>query len=277
MIGGGTMGGGIAMAFASSGTPVVLIETNEAAAEQAHARIAGQLRELSAAGKPLGSAKAENLGADQMAVDYAALSDVDLVIEAAFEEMDIKRQIFSTLATATKPEAVLATNTSYLDVDAIADASGVAERVIGMHFFSPANIMKLLEVVAGTQTSPVAIATVVKAAQRLGKLPVMVGNCHGFVGNRMLARRSQQLDSLLLEGASPEDADRALTDFGSKLGPCTMGDLAGLDISWRMRRATGARLRWPTRLSKRAGLVKRPSVATISMATTAVPPGRIRR
>ena len=239
VIGGGTMGGGIAMAFASSGTPVVLIETSEAAAEQAHARIAANYASSVRRGSLSELAKAENLARIKVAVDYAALSDVDLVIEAAFEEMDIKRQIFSKLATATKPEAVLATNTSYLDVDAIADASGVAERVIGMHFFSPANIMKLVEVVRGRKTSPVAIATVVKAAQRLGKLPVVVGNCHGFVGNRMLARRSQQLDRLLLEGASPEDVDRALTDFGSKLGPCTMGDLAGLDISWRMRRATG--------------------------------------
>jgi 3-hydroxyacyl-CoA dehydrogenase len=134
---------------------------------------------------------------------------------------------------------VLATNTSYLDVDEIAASTGRPERVAGMHFFSPANVMKLVEVVRGRATSETALATVVEAARRIGKMPVVVGVCHGFVGNRMLSRRSEQMDRLLLEGALPDQVDRALTDFGMRMGPCAMSDLAGLDISWRMRRATG--------------------------------------
>ncbi|MBD2749528.1 FAD-dependent oxidoreductase [Microvirga sp. BT688] len=239
VIGGGTMGSGIAMALAANGIPVTLIEADDPAAQRAFERIAANLANSVRRGSLSESARSENLARIKTAVDYAELGAADLVIEAAFEEIDIKRQIFAKLAAATKQNAVLATNTSYLDVDAIAEASGVAERVVGMHFFSPANIMKLVEVVRGERTSATAIATVVNVAQRLGKLPVVVGNCHGFVGNRILARRSEQLDRLLLEGATPEDVDRAFTAFGSKLGPCTMGDLAGLDISWRMRRATG--------------------------------------
>ncbi|MBM6593127.1 3-hydroxyacyl-CoA dehydrogenase NAD-binding domain-containing protein [Microvirga pudoricolor] len=239
VIGGGTMGSGIAMAFAANGFPVTLIETDEPSAQRAYDRIASSLSNSVRRGSLSETARSENLARIKTAVDYAELSAADLVIEAAFEEMDVKRQIFGRLADVVKPSAILATNTSYLDVDAIAEAGGDAGRVIGMHFFSPANIMKLVEVVRGRKTSASTIATVVKVAQKLGKLPVVVGNCHGFVGNRILARRSEQLDRLLLEGATPEDVDRAFTAFGSKLGPCTMGDLAGLDISWRMRRATG--------------------------------------
>ncbi|MGO4388924.1 3-hydroxyacyl-CoA dehydrogenase NAD-binding domain-containing protein [Microvirga sp. 2YAF29] len=239
VIGGGTMGTGIAMAFASSGVHVTIIETDADAANRAVERIAGNYEQSLKRGRISEATRAEIMGRIKSAVSYDALADADLVIEAAFEEMDIKRQIFEALAVATKPQAILATNTSYLDVDKIAESSGHPERVVGMHFFSPANVMRLVEVVRGTQSSPEAIATVVKAARRLGKVPVIVGNCHGFVGNRMLARRSEQVDRLLLEGASPEDVDAVLTEFGFKLGPCAMGDLAGLDISWRMRRATG--------------------------------------
>lgn len=239
VIGGGTMGTGIAMAFASTGTRVTIIETDTEAAKRAVERIAGQYDQSLKRGRITEAARADIMSRINSAVSYDALAEADLVIEAAFEEMDIKRQIFEALVGATKPEAILATNTSYLDVDKIAEASGRPERVVGMHFFSPANVMRLVEVVRGTQSSPEAIATVVKAAKRLGKVPVIVGNCHGFVGNRMLARRSEQVDRLLVEGASPEDVDDVLTEFGFKLGPCAMGDLAGLDISWRMRRATG--------------------------------------
>ncbi|RUZ73499.1 3-hydroxyacyl-CoA dehydrogenase [Mesorhizobium sp. M7A.F.Ca.US.006.01.1.1] len=241
VIGGGTMGAGIAMAFASCGVPVVLIETDEAAAKRAIERIGANYAHSVKRSSISEAVKTENLGRITAAVDYSSLRDVDLVIEAAFEEMDIKRQIFGKLVEVTKPTAILATNTSYLSVDEIAAASGVPERVLGMHFFSPANIMKLVEVVHGTHTRAEVIDAVVTTAHRLGKIPVVVGDCHGFVGNRMLARRSEQVDRLLLEGASPEHVDLALTNFGSKLGPCAMGDLAGLDISWRMRRATGRR------------------------------------
>jgi 3-hydroxyacyl-CoA dehydrogenase len=239
VVGGGTMGTGIAMAFASSGVHVTIIETDADAARRAVERIAGQYDQSLKRGRITEATRADIMGRIKSDISYDALADADLVIEAAFEEMDIKRQIFEALARATNPEAILATNTSYLDVDKIAEASGRPERVVGMHFFSPANLMRLVEVVRGTQCSPESIATVVKTAKRLGKVPVIVGNCHGFVGNRMLARRSEQVDRLLLEGASPEEVDEVLTDFGFKLGPCAMGDLAGLDISWRMRRATG--------------------------------------
>jgi len=239
VIGGGTMGGGIAMSFANAGIAVVLIETDAEAGERAAKRIEGNYAHSVKRGSISEEVKAKRVSLITPAVDYSALADADLVIEAAFEEMDIKRQIFSRLAVATKPEAILASNTSYLDIDAIAEASGVPERVVGMHFFSPANIMKLVEVVRGAKSSPAAIATVVKAARTLGKVPVVVGNCHGFVGNRMLARRSEQLDRLLLEGATPEQIDAAFVEYGFRIGPCAMGDLAGLDISWRMRRATG--------------------------------------
>lgn len=239
VIGGGTMGSGIAMSFANTGISVVLIETDADAAQRAVDRIASNYAQSVKRGSMTAEARTRNVGLITASFDYASLKDVDLVIEAAFEEMDIKREIFGKLVASTKPTAILATNTSYLSVDDIAEASGVPERVVGMHFFSPANIMKLVEVVRGEQTSPEAIATVLKVARGLGKVPVLVGNCHGFVGNRILARRSEQVDRLLLEGATPEQVDDALTNFGSKLGPCAMGDLAGLDISWRMRRATG--------------------------------------
>lgn len=239
VIGGGTMGTGIAMSFASAGMSVVLVETTMEAAHKALARIEANYAGYVRRDNLTETGKAEIMARISPAVDYAALADVDLVVEAAFEEMDVKRDIFGRLVAATKSDAILATNTSYLSVDAIGQASGVPARVIGMHFFSPANLMKLVEIVRGAKTVPNVLATVVAVARRMGKIPVVVGNCHGFVGNRMLARRSEQVDRVLLEGASPQEIDRALTDFGSKLGPCAMGDLAGLDISWRMRRATG--------------------------------------
>ena len=239
VIGGGTMGGGIAMAFVNKGVPVVLIETDQETVDRAYERIATNYAHSVRRGSIGEEVRAANLSRITATTDYAALGDVDLVIEAVFEEMEIKRDIFTKLVAATKPSAILATNTSYLDVDAIAEASGVPERVLGMHFFSPANIMTLVEVVRGAKSLPENVAAVVQAAHMLGKVPVVVGNCHGFVGNRMLYRRSDQVDKMLLQGALPAEIDAALTGFGSKLGPCAMGDLAGLDISWRMRRATG--------------------------------------
>jgi 3-hydroxyacyl-CoA dehydrogenase len=239
IIGGGTMGTGIAMAFANSGVTAIIVETDSDAAQRAIERIAANYDQSLKRGRISEAGRTDIMGRIRSASSYDALADADLVIEAAFEELDVKRQIFGALASATKPEAILATNTSYLDIDKIAEAVDRADRVIGMHFFSPAHVMKLVEVVRGAQTGAGAIATVLKAAKKLGKVPVVVGNCHGFVGNRMLARRSEQVDRLLLEGASPEEIDGVLTGFGFKLGPCAMGDMAGLDISWRMRRATG--------------------------------------
>jgi 3-hydroxyacyl-CoA dehydrogenase len=173
----------------------------------------------------------------RIGLDSAA--DADLVIEAVFEDMGLKKEIFGQLDRIAKPGAMLATNTSYLDINEIAGATCRPQDVLGMHFFSPANVMRLLEVVRGTDTAPDVVAAAVQIAPRLGKVPVVVGVCFGFVGNRMLAARSAQVERLLLEGAPPQDIDAAITGFGFRMGPCAMGDLAGLDIGWRIRKAVG--------------------------------------
>jgi len=161
------------------------------------------------------------------------------VIEAVFEEMAVKKQVFADLDRQTKTNAVLATNTSTLDVNEIARATTRPRDVLGMHFFSPANVMRLLEIVRGEQTSFEALATAVALGRRLGKVPVTVGVCYGFVGNRMLARRSVETERLLLEGALPQEIDTAVAGFGFPMGPCAMMDLAGLDVGWRIRQGRG--------------------------------------
>jgi 3-hydroxyacyl-CoA dehydrogenase len=155
--------------------------------------------------------------------------------------MGVKQELFATLDRLAKPEAILATNTSYLDVDAIARSTARPQSVLGMHFFSPANVMRLLEVVRGAQTAPATLAAGIAVGRRIGKTPVVVGVCHGFVGNRMLRVRTAEAERLLLEGALPQDVDAALVKFGFPMGPFAMADLAGLDISWRMRKAQGLR------------------------------------
>ncbi len=171
----------------------------------------------------------------------ADAAEADLVVEAVFEDMPVKKEIFARLDRIAKPGAILATNTSYLNIDEIASATSRPQGVLGMHFFSPANIMRLLEVVRAEKTAPHVLKTVVELALKLGKIPVAVGVCHGFAGNRMLARRHQQAERLLIEGALPQDIDAAMVDFGFRMGPFAVVDLAGLDIGWRMRKATGAR------------------------------------
>ncbi len=173
--------------------------------------------------------------------DVDAVDDADIVIEAVFEEMDIKKELFGKLDRLAKAGAVLATNTSYLDVNAIAQTTQRPQSVLGMHFFSPANVMKLLEIVRGTETAPDVLATAIEVARKIGKVPVVVGVCHGFVGNRMLSARGIEAEKLLLEGALPHEVDGALTEFGFPMGPFAMGDLAGLDVGWRMRKAQGTR------------------------------------
>jgi 3-hydroxyacyl-CoA dehydrogenase len=239
VIGGGTMGAGIAMAFANAGIPATIIETDEAGAARAIERIGGIYDMSVRRGSLSADDKAKRLSriATQVGLDRAG--EADLVVEAAFEDIEVKRTIFSTLGEATKDGVTLATNTSYLDVDAIAGFSGRSKDVLGMHFFSPANVMKLVEIVRARDTDSQALARVVDVVKKLGKIPVVVGVCHGFVGNRMLARRSEQVDRMLLEGATPAQIDAVLTAFGFRMGPCAMSDLAGLDISWRMRKATG--------------------------------------
>ena len=163
------------------------------------------------------------------------------MIEAVFEEMGVKKRVFADLDRIAKPSALLATNTSTLDVDEIARATARPQDVLGMHFFSPANVMRLLEIVRGAQTSFEALATAVALGRRLGKVPVTVGVCYGFVGNRMLARRSVETERLLLEGALPQEIDAAVVAFGFPMGPCAMMDLAGLDVGWRIRQGRGER------------------------------------
>ena len=241
VIGAGTMGGGIAMCFANAGIPVTIVETSDEALRRGLDVISKNYRTSTARGS-LSSEDAEaRLALMQGATDIAAVSGADIIIEAAFEEMDIKTEIFKKLDAVAKPGAVLATNTSYLDVNAIAQATKRPQAVLGMHFFSPANVMRLLEIVRGEKTAPETLATAMAVARRIGKVPVVVGVCHGFVGNRMLRARSIEAERLLLEGALPQDVDGALTEFGFPMGPFAMGDLAGLDVSWRMRKAQGTR------------------------------------
>ena len=241
VVGAGTMGGGIAMCFANAGIPVTVIETEQAALDRGLARIA-ELYATSAKRGSITPAQAEQrrgLIRGQLGLEGAA--EADIVIEAVFEEMGVKKEVFAALDRIAKPGAVLATNTSYLDIDEIAAATGRPGDVLGMHFFSPANVMKLLETVRGRQTSPEVIATAAEVGKRLGKVGVVVGNCFGFVGNRMLARRTDAAEQLLLDGASPAEVDAALQAFGFRMGPFAMSDLAGLDIGMRIRKAFGKR------------------------------------
>ena len=173
------------------------------------------------------------------AVGLDAAGEADVVIEAVFEDMDLKQRVFADLDRVAKEGALLATNTSTLDVDAIARATARPRDVVGTHFFSPANVMRLLEIVRGAQSAPDAVATALALARRLGKVPAVVGVCYGFVGNRMLARRSVEAERLLLEGALPQQVEAALVEFGLPMGPFAMMDLAGLDVGWLIRKSRG--------------------------------------
>lgn len=239
VIGAGTMGGGIAMAFANAGVPVTLIETSDENLQRGLGIIEKNYRATVSRGRLSEAEMAERMALITGAVGIEAVADADLVIEAVFEEMDVKKSIFGDLDRLAKPDAVLATNTSYLDVNAIAAVTSRPSSVVGMHFFSPANIMKLLEVVRAGETAPEVLATAIAIGRKIKKVPVVVGVCHGFVGNRMLSARSLETEQLLLEGASPQDVDGALKEFGFPMGPFAMADMAGLDIGWRMRKAQG--------------------------------------
>jgi len=248
VIGAGTMGGGIAMCFASAGIPVTVVEASADALARGLDTIAKNYRSTAARGGLSAEDAERRIGLVQGSTDMAAVADADLIVEAVFEEMDVKAKVFAALDRLAKPEAVLATNTSYLDVDAIARTTQRPGNVLGMHFFSPANVMRLLEVVRGADTDARTLATAVALGRKLGKAPVVVGVCHGFVGNRMLRLRSVEAERLLLEGALPQDVDAAMTGFGFPMGPLAAGDLAGLDISWRMRKAQGLRAEIADRL-----------------------------
>ncbi|MBZ9737711.1 MULTISPECIES: 3-hydroxyacyl-CoA dehydrogenase NAD-binding domain-containing protein [unclassified Mesorhizobium] len=239
VIGAGTMGGGIAMAFANGGYPVTLLETSQEALQRGLATIEKNYAVSVSRGSLSEEAKLQRLAQFKGSIDHADLADCDLIVEAAFEDMAVKKDIFGKLDAVARPGAILATNTSYLDIDEIAASTSRPQDVLGLHFFSPANVMKLLEIVRAEKTAPDALATVVDLARRIGKVAVVVGVCHGFVGNRMLAARGSESEALLLEGATPSQIDKAFTDFGWPMGPFQMGDLAGLDIGWRNRKARG--------------------------------------
>jgi 3-hydroxyacyl-CoA dehydrogenase len=239
VVGGGTMGRGIAMVFADAGTPVTLLEVSTKARDAAIAAVAKSYDSMVSRGRLDRAAADERIARITGATDYADLATADLVVEAVFEEMGVKKDVIAKLDTVVAPDALIATNTSYLDVNELAAASSQPERVLGMHFFSPANVMKLLEVVRAAGTSNTALATVMPLAKRLGKIPVVSGVCHGFIGNRMLQVYQREANRLLQEGATISQIDKAIFDFGLPMGPFAVRDLAGIDVGWRMRKAFG--------------------------------------
>ena len=240
VIGAGTMGGGIAMNFANAGIPVYLIETDQEALDRGVTIITKNYASGVKKGRMTQEKMDAIMGLITPTLSYDDIKDVDIVIEAVFEEMDIKKEVFGKLDAVCKPECILATNTSTLDVDAIAEITSRPEQVIGLHFFSPANIMKLLEIVRGAKTSKEVIATSFKLAKAMRKVAVLVGVCYGFVGNRMVFQYGRQAEFLLEEGALPQQVDKAIYDFGMAMGPFAMNDLAGLDIGWRIRKRQAA-------------------------------------
>jgi 3-hydroxyacyl-CoA dehydrogenase len=238
IIGAGTMGGGIAMSFANAGIPVKLVEIAKDALDRGLGTIRKNYEATAARSGMSSDTVAKRLGLITGVVGLEHVAEADLIIEAAFETMQIKKDIFSKVDELAKPGAILATNTSFLDVNAIAAVTKRPHDVIGMHFFSPANIMKLCEIVRGEKSAPDVLATAAAVARRIGKSPVVVGVCHGFVGNRMLVVRILQARKMLLEGALPQQVDAVATRFGM-MGPFAMGDMAGLDIGWRSRKDSG--------------------------------------
>ena len=243
VVGGGTMGTGISIALLSAGLRVTMVERDPAALERAVTSIAKTLDGNAAAGRISAEAAARAKSALTPALATARLAEVDLVIEAAFETMEVKRTIFTELDKVARPDAILATNTSYLDIDAIAQVTSRPSNFLGLHFFSPANIMKLLEIVRGRETAPDVLATAIALGRRIGKVPVVSGNAPGFIGNRMLAVRRQEAEEMVLQGASPSQVDRVLEEFGFPMGPFRMADLAGLDLGWSAERSTGSTIR----------------------------------
>jgi 3-hydroxyacyl-CoA dehydrogenase len=229
------------MCFANAGIPVTVIETEEGALARGLDRVKGLYAGSAKRGSITEAQRDERVGRITGAIGLENAREADMVIEAAFEDMGVKREIFSKLDSIAKPGAILATNTSYLDVNAIAAVTDRPQDVLGLHFFSPANVMRLVEVVRAEKTAPDVLATALDLGKRLNKLPVTVGVCFGFVGNRMLERRSRAGERLLLEGALPHEVDAAVTGFGFRMGPFAMGDLAGLDIGWRSRKDFGGR------------------------------------
>jgi len=243
VIGAGTMGGGIAMSCLNAGIPVRLVEAQKDALDRGIARIRELYERSARRGRFTAADLERRVGALSSSLDLASVADCDLVIEAVFEQMEVKQDVFQRLDAVAKPGAILASNTSYLDIDEIAAVTRRPQSVLGLHFFSPANVMRLIEIVRGAATGPAVIATAARLAKTLGKVGVVVGNGPGFVGNRMLAARQLQADQLILEGSLPWEVDRVLFEFGFPMGPFAMRDLAGLDIGWDPARSRSASVR----------------------------------
>jgi 3-hydroxyacyl-CoA dehydrogenase len=243
IVGAGTMGGGIAMNFANIGLPVTLIEAKPQALDRGLATIRRNYESTAKRGRLTINEVEQRVALLSGTLDYDALADCDLIIEAVFENMDVKKSVFARIDGVAKSDAILASNTSYLDINEMAGVTKRPESVIGLHFFSPANVMRLLEVVRGERTSKTVIATSMQLAKRIGKIAALVGVCRGFVGNRMLTQRQRQAHALVMEGAMPWDVDRVLHEFGFPMGPFAMSDLAGLDLGWSKERSKGESLR----------------------------------
>ena len=236
VIGAGTMGGGISMSLINAGIPVVMLEMKQEALDKGLATMRKNYGGALKKGTLTETALEQRLGLVTPTLDYAALSDADLVIEAVFESMDVKKGVFEKLDQVMKPGAILASNTSALNLDQIAAFTKRPQDVIGLHFFSPANVMRLLEIVRGTKTAKDVLATAMQLAKKMGKVAVISGVCEGFIGNRMIARYGAAAHDLIMAGALPEQVDKALQDFGMAMGPFRMSDLAGLDIGWAARK-----------------------------------------
>ena len=235
VVGAGTMGGGIAMNFANAGIPVKLLEMKQDFLDKGMALIRKNYENTAKKGRISMADVEKRMALIEPTLSYDDIKDVDIVIEAVFENMDVKKEVFKKLDSVCRPGAILATNTSTLDVDEIAGVTGRPQDVIGMHFFSPANVMRLLENVRGELTADDVIATVMSFSKRIGKIGAMVGVCDGFVGNRMLHQRTRESAYLVEEGASPEQVDKVLFDFGFPMGAFTMADMAGLDVGYKVR------------------------------------------
>ena len=240
IVGGGTMGAGIAVSALDAGFPVVMVERDQASIDRGRANVEKVYDGLIGKGRMTAEAKAAVMSRYTGSTDYAALKDVDLVIEAVFEDLEVKKAVFKELDRVCKPGAVLATNTSYLDIDAIAASTSRPQDVVGLHFFSPANIMKLLEIVVPAKVSADVVATAFALAKRMKKVPVRAGVCDGFIGNRILAVYKQAADYIMEDGASPYEIDEAVRGFGYPMGPFQVTDLAGGDIGWATRKRRAA-------------------------------------
>ncbi len=240
VLGAGTMGGGIAMNFANAGIPVLMVDTTKELVDKGLGIIRKNYAATVSKGRLSQAEMDARMGRIRGTVEFDAVREADLVVEAVFEEMGLKKEIFAKLDKACRPETILATNTSTLDVNEIAAATSRPQQVVGMHFFSPANVMRLVEVVRGKQSSKEAVATAMAVSKALDKVGALVGVCYGFVGNRMLHQYSREAAYLLEEGCLPQQVDKVLTGFGLPMGPFAMGDLAGLDVGWRIRKGRKA-------------------------------------